>query len=101
MQVNRCIERRSAVLTSPNCLGEQGIQLPDVEGIALGKVGRHKDEAFRKLQVSQLVAALRPLYPQHLAALRRNAPCDDQRAFPPVYLHSETAAGPGHGSNVD
>ncbi len=40
MEVNRGIERRQAILTGPDRLGEQGLHLPDVERIAAREVVR-------------------------------------------------------------
>lgn len=37
MEFNRGIERRQAVLPGPDCLGEQGIHLPDIERITTGE----------------------------------------------------------------
>ena len=51
MQVNRHIERRQAILSGSDRLGEKGIHLPDVEGIAAGKVGRHINETVRNIQI--------------------------------------------------
>src|SRR5262245_13894700 len=71
MQVDRGVEGRQPALwlSGPDRLGEQAIHLPHVEGIAAGKFRRQPDEAIGDRHVAELVATLRPLHPQHLAAL--------------------------------
>ena len=63
MQVNCSIKRRQAALPGPNPLGEQGVHLTDVEGIAAGEVGRNINETLGYVQVPQLVASLCALHP--------------------------------------
>ena len=46
------------------------------------------------------MVATRALQAQRLAALRRDIAGHDQRAFPPVDLHPEAAAGPGGGGDM-
>ena len=104
--MNRCrstadIERRCAVLSGSYRLGKESVKLPDVEWIAGREVGRHIDEALRYLQVLKLMAALRTLNPQHLAALRRDAASGDQRAFSPEDLHTKAGACPRDSANMD
>ena len=69
MEADGGIERWQPGLARSYRRGEQSVQLPNVERISLGKVIRHVHEAPRDFEVLQLVAALRTLYPQHLAAL--------------------------------
>ena len=69
--------------------------------IAAGEVGRDIDEALGDRQLAQLVAAPCAVQPEHLAALRRDAPGGDQRAFPPVDLQPKAAASPGDGRDMD
>ena len=56
-------EGRHPTLSGPNCLSEQGIHLPDVEGIAAGEVGRHINETPRYIQILQLLASPCSLHP--------------------------------------
>jgi hypothetical protein len=68
--------------------------------IATREVGRDIHEVLRYCQVAQRVVATRTLQAQRLAALRRDIASHDQRAFPPVDLHPEAAAGPGGGGDM-
>src|SRR5215470_15516603 len=74
MQVDRGLKGRQPArwLSRPDRVREHAIDLTHVERIAAGKLRWQPDEAIGDRHVAQLVTALCPLYPQHLAALGRD-----------------------------
>ena len=58
VEFNRGIERRQAAMPGPDRLGEQGIDLTNVERIAAREVVRDIDETTGDGQVLQFVASL-------------------------------------------
>ena len=67
----------------------------------MGEIVWDIHETLGYAQVLQLVAALCPLYPEHLAALGRDASRGDQAALSIVDLHPKTVAASIDRSHMD
>ncbi len=69
MQPHRGFKCGLAALPRPDGFGKQRVQLPDVIRIAAREVVRDEIEPLGYGEVSQFLAALSALHPQHLAPL--------------------------------
>ena len=70
MQAHRSVESGLPALARPDGLGEQRVQLPDIERVTARKIIGKVEEPLRYAEVRQGLAALRALDTQHLAPLR-------------------------------